>query len=788
MYGFNWGNQSPEEKAARDRAELMLLAEQAAFAAARAAGIAVGNGGSVILVGEEGRSALMLYADGAANAWKITCAVWPLTQPASTPYLSEPVATGVGIAYYQGNTIIPVDGGGYLVAVRADEGGDYYSNILFIDAKGKLIDKVTIVGASNTYDTQAEEGLFTGVSYLDETTSRYTVKLWSGGQVFTHSFPDATALPTWNASGVGGYDCTVDGTTTLRYSSNSGQQTWMLNATTGAKHNITQHLVHSNAAGQSDVFASGLSMYGNYLWRVFEPAIGTPQAIYASITQGSNQATVIDLFGSTPRVGQDVISSDFPQGTVVLAINGNTITLSQASTRTDLLGATIGLTGLYVDLLRIIKTDGTVTNIDLSSYNLRSVNEVIEAGKHDLIIEAVTSGHSTIPGHVIVYRGLTETLMSAPVNMSRYTNAQVITSNPQEFLTDLADPAGAYYSTVITYNSNTQDNTGIMTEHNKIGFMWFGPASTEFCTQEFICDPGQTFGLNTQTEQMQRQVFIGKMPISGEASIITLGLNTNLCDVISVAIPTAYANMTSNFQVNALGSTHALISWEDTSRTGDIRAYQIWNRVTMEWNGSTLWLDPTGVTVNISASTLLIRDAVGGNTYYWVPAINSGNAGILILADSLSEAPKIVGEGSWSTSIGSYSNFTQSGIMLVPVSTNEAWLIKNQAGQTATSVQLSGGFDWTNARINYDVIVASKEISDEIWIQVSTLTGQQLYTINTGFQNLQELSVTQNRVLARVTYSSYTRYYFISASGYTFKNVDNNEVVVNDWRWYQDWY
>ena len=747
-------------------------------------------GGTIALgkTGEEGRSALMLYADGTANAWKITCAVWPLTQPASTPYLSEPVATGISIGYYQGNTILPVDGGGYLVAVRADEGGDYYSNILFIDAKGELIDSVTIVGASNTYDTQAEEGLFTGVSYLDETTSLYTVKLWSGGQVFTHSFPDATALPTWNANSVGGYDCTVDGTTTLRYSSNSGQQTWMLNATTGAKYNITQHLVHSNAIGQSTRVAAGLRMYGNYLYIAFRPQQVPAISILASITQGSNQVTVLESFGTNPRVGQLINVTEFPQGTVITAINGNTITLSQAAIDNAIEGAIIELTGEFVDILRIIKTDGTVTNINLSGYNLREINEVIEAGKNDLIIEAVTSGHSTIPGWVIVYRGLTGTLMSAPVDMSRYTNANVITSDPQEFLTDLADPAGAYYSTVITYNSNTQVNTGAMTEHTKIGFIWFGPTSTQLCTQEFICAPSQTFGLNTETEQMQRQVFIGKMPISGEASLITLGLDTNLCDVISVAMPTAYANMTSNFQVKALGSTHALISWEDTSRTGDIRGYQIWNRVTMEWNGSTLWLDPTGVTVNISASTILIRDAVGGNTYYWVPAINSGNAGILILADSLAEAPKIVGEGSWSTSIGSYSNFTQSGVMLVPVSTNEAWLIKNQAGQTATSVQLSGGFDWTNARINYDVIVAAKDISDEIWIQVSTLTGQQLYTINTGFQNLQELSVTQNRVIAKVTYSSYTRYYFISASGYTFKNVDNNEVVVNDWRWYQDWY
>jgi hypothetical protein len=43
MYGFNWGNMSPEEKAYRDRLELQLLAEQAAFKASQAA-VSVGGG------------------------------------------------------------------------------------------------------------------------------------------------------------------------------------------------------------------------------------------------------------------------------------------------------------------------------------------------------------------------------------------------------------------------------------------------------------------------------------------------------------------------------------------------------------------------------------------------------------------------------------------------------------------------------------------------------------------------------------------------------------------------
>ncbi len=46
MYGFNWGNMTPEEKAYRDRLELQLLAEQAAFKASQAA-VSLGAGSVV---------------------------------------------------------------------------------------------------------------------------------------------------------------------------------------------------------------------------------------------------------------------------------------------------------------------------------------------------------------------------------------------------------------------------------------------------------------------------------------------------------------------------------------------------------------------------------------------------------------------------------------------------------------------------------------------------------------------------------------------------------------------
>lgn len=46
MTGFNWGNWTQEQKAERDRMELQLLAEQAAFAAAQAAAAPAGGAGA----------------------------------------------------------------------------------------------------------------------------------------------------------------------------------------------------------------------------------------------------------------------------------------------------------------------------------------------------------------------------------------------------------------------------------------------------------------------------------------------------------------------------------------------------------------------------------------------------------------------------------------------------------------------------------------------------------------------------------------------------------------------
>ena len=793
---IKWGGLTPEELKARQErewAEAIMIAE--ARIAAQLSSVGVGRKSDPIKFGESGRSILMTYFDPAQDEWFITCAVWPQTQPASAPYLSTPIPTGISGIGWEFAEILPIDSKGYLVKV-VSTGDSAFTTFMFVDAVGTLIDSVTLSDPSNS-DIQVEEGLFAGVTYLDQPSGVATVKLWSGGQVFTHTFPDATARPIWNADGIGYEDCTLDGTTTLRYASNSGQQTWMLNATTGATFNITQHLTHSTGVGESSIEADGLRMYGNYLWLLFRPQVAIQSPI-VSTQQGSNQVTVVNFDGEArPRPGQVVTSAQFPTGTVVTMVIGNILTLSQQANSTQST-ASMDLSGDFVDLLRIIKTDGTVTDIDLSVYNLRGVNETIPVGRYDLVIDAVQSEDISIPGWVIVYRGQDEVLLDEVVDLAAHPTFTMMTKvNPREFRTGLDDPSGVDYVTMAVHKPNTFNNK--MVEYEDIKFIWFGPDSEDLCTWDAGNGEG-TFGLyyNSYDQPMQRQLVLGKL-ITGEAALITFGLDTNLCDAISVYLPTSYSNMTNNFDIKALGSTHALVSWDDLSREGDIRAYQIWNRVTMEWNGQPLWLDPTGVSVHTSNSTLVIANPVGGSTYYWVPAINNGNSGINILDEighryiyTIGERELSNGNNAWETSIGAYTNFTKSGVMLVALTETDAWLIRNQAGQTAYAISLpaESGYEWdTETRITYDLIAIPKQ-EDGIWkIRVLNLAGNEQYTINTGFPNLDYIRVIQNRVIAKVGDGVDTEgAYFISAHSAIFKSLTaGHSIRPNDWRWFWDW-
>jgi len=790
---IKWGGLTPEELKARQErewAEAIMIAE--ARIAAQLSSVGVGGKSDPIKLGESGKSILMTYLDPAQDEWFITCAVWPQTQPASTPYLSTPISTGISSAAWNYVSIYPVDSKGYLVSINAIGDGNNYGVFMFVDGVGTLIESITI--NTDNYEARAEEGIFAGVTYMSN-AGLATAKLWSGGQVFTHTFPDAIARPSWNASGIGYEDCTLDGTTTIRYSSNSGTQTWMVNAITGTKFNITQHLVHSTAAGQSDRNGDGLRMYGNYMWMTFDVNYGV-QTATANVTAASNQITLLPN-GPTPRIGQVVSSAIIPTGTVITGISGNTLTLSQAALDGTGAAETIQLSGEFVDILRIIKTDGTVTDIDLSGYNLRGVNEVRPVGRYDLVIDSVQSEHPTIPGWVLVYRGQDGVILDESIDMEIYDNLDMIAfTDPREFRTGLGDPAGVDYVTMIVYGGPSW--SGKMTEYVHAKFIWFGPDSETLCTwtaangdEEF-----EQFGLyyndpfQNPNGVMQRQVVIGKL-VTGEASVITFGLDTNLCDAISVTIPTAYANMTNHFELVELGTNHVLIGWEDTSREGDIRGYQIWNRSTMEWNGQTLWLQPAGVSVFNSGSTLLITDMPTGATYYWVPAINNGNAGINILAENAAMAPFVVGEGGWASSLSSYNGFAESGVMLVLVSPTEAWVIRNQVGQTAHAISLPevDGFVWSeDTRITYDLILVTKYIDASWHIKVLNLAGSELYTINTGFSMIDWVRTIQNRVIARAS-NGEGEYglYFISANDSVFKLVTGHTLVANDWRWWWEW-
>ena len=483
---------------------------------------------------------------------------------------------------------------------------------------------------------------------------------------------------------------------------------------------------------------------------------------------------------AVPRPGQEVISAYFPQGTVVAMVIGNTLTLSQPATDTQST-ATIGLSGDFVDLLRIIKTDGTVTDIDLSEYDLRGINEVRAVGRYDLVIDAVQALDDSIPGWVIVYRGQDEVLLDRVVNLQSHTNFSIISgSYPREFNTGYQDPSGIDYVTMMVHTEGTWN--GKMYEYAELEFIWYGPDSETLCTWNAAAGAG-SIGLfyNSVDQPNQRQLAIAKL-VNGEPSLLTFGLDTNLCDAIALSLPTAYANMTSNFQVKALGPNHALVSWEDTSRTGDIRAYRIWNRTTMEWNGQILWLNPTGSAIGVytSGSTLLINDTVGNRTFYWVPAINNGNAGINILTESSFAYHHIVNEGFRGTS--SYpSSFAQSGVILVIISDTEAWLIKNQLGQTTTWINLTQT-EWGTPIINYDLIAVANEV-DSLWqINVLNMNGTVRYTINTGFPNLVDFRTIGNRVLARVGDGTTTRLYFISAHSAIFRDVTAYQIGINDWR------
>jgi hypothetical protein len=343
----------------------------------------------------------------------------------------------------------------------------------FIDGGGNLIE--TVYTADSPRNDNSFDGFSFALSYTDPETGLVTLKWWGGDTIYTKTFENVDGN-TVNYNWFSNDDSTIDGTFSIYYDDDlSEERVYLVNAYTGVVTEITDVITYEGEKGFSD----GMHGSGNFMYVTFQSQNDTTST--ASYTNGTNAVT-LSAPNTNIRIGDAILGDSIDPNTYVLEINGTAITLSQnvVGDETDV---TVTFNGLHMDLLRIIKTDGTYTDIDISVYNAWDINETFLVGTNKLIIWLRSYAN-----------GLNDTLISIdPVttgcwfltfdNNGKYGNSFLIqTDRLRSFEDWAASPAGAESFSMYLYDNGSSDGT--MTRYSPLLIVWTNTTTGEIYSYE----------------------------------------------------------------------------------------------------------------------------------------------------------------------------------------------------------------------------------------------------------------------------------------------------------------
>ena len=771
MSYINWGSESPDQLALRRRIEEHALYEQAVRVARARAGQApgaVGEGSSLPrAIKISARTATVSYVDPVTNIIKIFVVDYdnPEDLAFSQDLDTKIDATTLDSSYFESM----IDGKGWLF--RANGGPGVPSTILFIDAGANLID--TAVCALNTnFNTFSEDGILAGVSYTDVQDGTVKMKWWAGDAVYTRTFNnvdgDAVSIDRFSSD-----DCTLDGTSSCYYYDTvlNKERVFLMNGYTGAVREVTDLLTYKGEG----YYNNGMCQLGNFIFVNFQ--IPYNNTLVADYVDGDD-FLVLSAFNTNIQIGDLVTGDDIPGSTYVINIDGPTVYLSNPVLSTNL-GVNVDFNAQRMELLRIIKTNGSHIDFDTSSYHAWSTWDwgFIGTGKLVIHYEATGGQDTAVPDTILMYNGASDAIYTTTIDKLVYSDTSWFYQNRKYLFNDSnSSPEGTEVFCAAVYDPAASD--GKMERWNSGKFIWTNPVTGEIYTHTVSVGLG-TFGFGNYGSPSNPAMFFVDNPDSEYLQILVLN-SDGTADYVDT--PTLYTDADNYYQIVPLGDNYTLFTYNDNSRTGDIQFYGVWK------NASGYWIDNSWfwATINnmwdTNYDTFYMAELTEDKTYWW-------NA---VLGDADTIPQQIAGATAYQSSQeandygASYVDFHTTGTTLLKISATEGYIIASDSVAPAL-LDLNGDLDNYQFFNQYTIYnLWQNALDSDKWIvDAYDTAGNLLLTINTSYSSISTWRVANNRVflLQETDITDVSMITAISAESVNVKTFPsaNFNSVFNDW-------
>lgn len=470
MTFINWGHESPEQKEIRRRLDDQALYEQAIMIKLQSQG-GIGGGGKKLPKAEivTAKHIGIWYNDITSGALKFFVANYEDLTFSEEIVLDADFTSVTEIIYDD-----LVDGRGWIIRTRKGSNNKFH----FIDAGGNLI-KTVDTGESNINE-RSFDGFGSALSYTNPGTGAVTLKWWGGDTIYSRTFANVDAdyvyFNNFN------YDnCTIDGTGDFYYydTSLSTWRNFIFNFYTGMVTEITDLLTYKGVG----YYDSGMHSLSNFLYYTFQTE--NTSSSTASYLIDTNTITL-----STPntsiRIGDAIYGPSIPGGgAVVINIVGATLTIDKIVTGTQT-SVAVDFNGSRMELVRIIRTDGTYIDYDLLQFNVWGTDNLWLVGTDKLIIYLYSVSDSlpdtllsiTCDGNIAGYN----TLSIDNAKFDSYNIFNAIKLNA--FSSYAASPNGAESFGIYLYNNANTINDGKMWRYSPVMFVWTDTITGEIYTYE----------------------------------------------------------------------------------------------------------------------------------------------------------------------------------------------------------------------------------------------------------------------------------------------------------------
>lgn len=453
--------------------ELMMIYEAAMRNSSSAPPAVAGGGGSLLqpqAITISAKHIAIYYYDVTSGAAKFFVVNYEDLTFSEEIILDADFTTLNAISYRE-----IVDGRGWIIKKKDLAGNRTY---FFIDAGGNLIESVYL-GLSNRND-YSFDGFGSAVSYKAPGSDTTTLKWWGGDTIYTRTFENVQADYVY-FNNFNWDSCTVDGTGDFYYydTSLSAYRHFLFNFYTGVVTEITDLLTYKGVG----MYDSGMNGLANFLYITFQTEnISSSTASYLIDTNTITLSTP----NTSIRIGDAIYGPSIPGGgAVVINIVGATLTIDKIVTGTET-SVAVDFDGYRMELVRIIRTDGTYIDYDLLQFNVWGTDDLWLIGTDKLIFYFYANSDSlpdtllsiTCDGNVASYNSLS-------IDNAKFDSYNTFNTTKLNAFSSYADsPHGAESFGMWLYDNANTVYSSTMWRFSPVMFVWTNTVTGEIYTYE----------------------------------------------------------------------------------------------------------------------------------------------------------------------------------------------------------------------------------------------------------------------------------------------------------------